>query len=87
MIKNTLFSFKAQVDGCDEPEYANVGAGCSPQVINLHQDSFGQVTKVRNTDGGIIPPYMPLQQQTTKKSQSLEKRIKRKKEKEGCKQQ
>ena len=37
--------------------------------------------------GQLIPPYMPLQQQSTKKSQSLEKRIKKKKEKEGCKQQ
>ena len=72
-----------------EPRYANVGQ----PVINLHQDSFGQVTKVSSRrpnvddEGQIIPPYMPMQQQSSKKSHSLEKRIKKKKEKEGCKQQ
>ena len=33
------------------------------------------------------PPYMPMQPSTSKKSASLERRIKKKKEKEGCKQQ
>ena len=34
-----------------------------------------------------IPPYMPMQSSTSKKSASLERKIKKKKEKEGCKQQ
>jgi hypothetical protein len=34
-----------------------------------------------------IPPYMPMQSCASKKSESLERKIKRKKEKEGCKQQ
>ena len=38
-------------------------------------------------DGLPIPPYMPMQQPMSKRSTSLEKRIKKKKEKEGCKQQ
>ena len=44
---------------------------------------------VRQTsdDGLPIPPYMPMQQPMSKRSTSLEKRIKKKKEKEGCKQQ
>lgn len=34
-----------------------------------------------------VPPYMPMQQSQSRKSSSLEKRILKKKEKEGCKQQ
>jgi hypothetical protein len=34
-----------------------------------------------------IPPYMPMQSCASKKSESLERKIKKKKEKEGCKQQ
>ena len=36
---------------------------------------------------GPVPPYMPMQQPNTRKSSSMEKRINKKKEKEGCKQQ
>ena len=34
-----------------------------------------------------IPPYMPMQSSASRKSESLERKIKKKKEKEGCKQQ
>ena len=64
-----------------EPQYANVGpnanSGMQP-MIHVRQTS---------DDGLPIPPYMPMQQQMNKRSTSLEKRIKKKKEKEGCKQQ
>ena len=77
-----------------EPQYANVNQLPTQTVINLHQDHLGQVTKVKpsnypNVDdsGQMIPPYMPMQKQSNKKSHSIEKRIKKKKEKEGCKQQ
>ena len=65
-----------------EPQYANVGpnAGNSAMLPAMH---------IRQTsdDGRPIPPYMPMQQPMSKRSTSLEKRIKKKKEKEGCKQQ
>ena len=65
-----------------EPQYANVGpnAGNSAMLPAMH---------IRQTsdDGLPIPPYMPMQQPMSKRSTSLEKRIKKKKEKEGCKQQ
>lgn len=38
-------------------------------------------------DDTPVPPYMPMQQSASRKSSSMEKRINRKKEKEGCKQQ
>lgn len=78
---------QAELDLADEselsePQYANVGpnaaAAAVPTVLHVRQTS---------DDGLPIPPYMPMQQSMSKKSTSLEKRIKRKKEKEGCKQQ
>ncbi len=67
-------------DQFTEPQYANVGPGASgpPPPMNVTN---------RDQDGLPIPPYMPMQQPMSKKSSSLEKRIKKKKEKEGCKQQ
>ena len=62
-----------------EPQYANVGQNAqSSTVVHVRQTS---------DDGLPIPPYMPMQQSMSKRSTSLEKRIKKKKEKEGCKQQ
>ena len=79
-----------------EPRYANVGpkGPLAGQLYyeghnltsNAKSSSISNNSKKDNTDEPI-PPYMPMQQQTSKKSTSLEQRIKRKKEKEGCKQQ
>ena len=79
-----------------EPRYANVGPkgplagqlyyGGNNLTTNANQSPMASGSKKDNNDEPI-PPYMPMQQQTSKKSTSLEQRIKRKKEKEGCKQQ
>jgi len=71
----------ADISDLSEPQYANVGpnAGNSAMpAMHIRQTS---------DDGLPIPPYMPMQQPMSKRSTSLEKRIKKKKEKEGCKQQ
>ena len=79
-----------------EPRYANVGPkGPLAAQLNyrgsklLNNAISTTASNVPNKDNSDepIPPYMPMQQQTSKKSTSLEQRIKRKKEKEGCKQQ
>lgn len=64
-----------------EPQYANVGPNAGQYMSEPRH-----VRQVSN-DGFPVPPYMPMQQPMSKKSSSLEKKIKRKKEKEGCKQQ
>ena len=64
-----------------EPQYANVGPN---KYYNEPQPSHVRQT---SNDGLPVPPYMPMQQSMSKRSTSLEKKIKRKKEKEGCKQQ
>ena len=52
----------------------------------LHRQVSPRQTSALDTDMPI-PPYMPMQSSTSKKSASLERKIKKKKEKEGCKQQ
>ena len=79
-----------------EPRYANVGPkgplagqlyyGGSSLSNNAKSNQLANTPKKDNGDEPI-PPYMPMQQQSSKKSTSIEQRIKRKKEKEGCKQQ
>merc|ERR1719414_146367 len=79
-----------------EPRYANVGPngplagqlyyGGNNLSSNAKSKPLSNALKKDNTDEPI-PPYMPMQQQSSKKSTSIEQRIKRKKEKEGCKQQ
>ena len=79
-----------------EPRYANVGPngplagqlyyGRSNLGSNVKSKPLLNASKKDNSDEPI-PPYMPMQQQSSKKSTSIEQRIKRKKEKEGCKQQ
>ena len=79
-----------------EPRYANVGPK-GPLAGQLYYSGNNLTNNATSTSLTIgskkenndepIPPYMPMQQQTSKKSTSLEQRIKRKKEKEGCKQQ
>ena len=79
-----------------EPRYANVGPK-GPLAGQLYYGgsnlrNSAKSTPLANTpkkdnDDEPIPPYMPMQQQSSKKSTSIEQRIKRKKEKEGCKQQ
>ena len=79
-----------------EPRYANVGPngplagqlyyGGSNLGNNVKSKPLLNASKKDNSDEPI-PPYMPMQQQSSKKSTSIEQRIKRKKEKEGCKQQ
>ena len=79
-----------------EPRYANVGPngplagqlyyGGNNLSSNAKSKPLSNALKKENSDEPI-PPYMPMQQQSSKKSTSIEQRIKRKKEKEGCKQQ
>ncbi|TRY69161.1 hypothetical protein TCAL_14276 [Tigriopus californicus] len=58
----------------------------SPEVNGpTAQGTFSSGTS-RDMDDPV-PPYMPMQQSQSRKSSSLEKRILKKKEKEGCKQQ
>ena len=74
-------SNEADESELSEPQYANVGPNKyynEPSPPHIRQTS---------NDGLPVPPYMPMQQSTSKRSTCLEKKIKRKKEKEGCKQQ
>lgn len=70
---------------CFDFRYANVGPAAA-QALREELLREGRLSYVHNGDSPI-PPYMPLQQPVSRKSTSLEKRIKKKKEKEGCKQQ
>ena len=65
--------------------YANVGPAAA-QAIREELLREGRMSFVHLNDSPV-PPYMPMQQLASKKSTSLEKRINKKKEKEGCKQQ
>ena len=73
-------SFENEVS---EPQYANVG----PNAAKYFEPPVTPHVRQTSDDGLPIPPYMPMQQPVSKRSTSLEKRIKKKKEKEGCKQQ
>lgn len=79
-----------------EPHYANIGRNGQP----LREEPILHIPTSKSANGlhsprqpsvldtdMPIPPYMPMQSSTTKKSASLERKIKKKKEKEGCKQQ
>ena len=74
-----------------EPRYANIRKNGEPVneepilAIKKSGKHKGQ-SSVLDTDMPT-PPYMPMQPSTSKKSASLERKIKKKKEKEGCKQQ
>ena len=72
-----------QEDETSEPQYANVG----PNAQKYFEPPVTPHVRQTSDDGLPIPPYMPMQQPVSKRSTSLEKRIKKKKEKEGCKQQ
>lgn len=51
------------------------------------QQPHQRLSSILDDESMPVPPYMPMQQSSSKKSSSLEKRINKKKEKEGCKQQ
>jgi hypothetical protein len=71
-----------------EPQYANVGRNADGVVQQYqYQAQAAAPVAAMAIDGIPVPPYMPMQQPMSKKSSSLEKKIKKKKEKEGCKQQ
>ena len=79
-----------------EPRYANIRRNGDPVM----EEPILAIKKAKKSGSGKTekepavpledipaPPYMPMQSSTSKKSASLERRIKKKKEKEGCKQQ
>ncbi len=61
----------------EEPTYENLRRVSPPDFQHSHIQ--------KKSDNLPVPPYMPMQQ--SKKSSSMEKRLNKKKEKEGCKQQ
>ena len=76
-----------------EPRYANIRKNGEP-VKEEPILAMKKSRKNKNREEPSVPledipapPYMPMQSSTSKKSASLERRIKKKKEKEGCKQQ
>ena len=72
-----------------EPTYENV-ARKMPTPAKTTRPNVVGVAAAGARDHELdlpVPPYMPMQQQNTRKSSSMEKRINKKKEKEGCKQQ
>merc|ERR1712126_198808 len=74
----------------DEPQYANIGRDGKPVAeepilhVPTSKEVNGQLsprqTSVLDVDMPI-PPYMPMQSSSSKKSASLERKIKKKKEK------
>merc|ERR1719394_936022 len=76
-----------------EPRYANIRSNGEP--VNEEPILAMKKSRKNNKQDASVPledipapPYMPMQPSTSKKSASLERRIKKKKEKkEGCKQQ
>ena len=78
-----------------EPRYANIRKNGDPVM----EEPILAIKKAKKSGSKTetapavpledipAPPYMPMQSSTSKKSASLERRIKKKKEKEGCKQQ
>ena len=74
-----------------EPRYANIRKNGEPvneePILAIKKSGkHKSQSSVLDTDMPT-PPYMPMQPSTSKKSASLERKIKKKKEKEGCKQQ
>ena len=74
-----------------EPRYANIrknGEPVNEEPILAIKKSGKHKSQPSVLDTDMpTPPYMPMQPSTSKKSASLERKIKKKKEKEGCKQQ
>ena len=84
-----------------EPQYENVNPKRpqpQPRTVegrhnHSRQSSGDQLASMNRMSAALddrdmpVPPYMPMQQSQSKKSTDLEKRIIKKKEKEGCKQQ
>ncbi len=73
------------ISGFEEPQYENLRPR-PPLATPLPSSSLGSPFRPTCQDTPV-PPYMPMQQTSSKKSSSMEKRINKKKEKEGCKQQ
>lgn len=67
-----------------EPYYENVQKKQNEIVMD---GGYVRISGSASVHDGPVPPYMPMQQSNSKKTSSLEKRILKKKEKEGCKQQ
>ena len=74
-----------------EPRYANIrknGEPVNEEPILAIKKSGKHKSQPSVLDTDMpTPPYMPMQPSSSKKSASLERKIKKKKEKEGCKQQ
>jgi len=77
-----------------EPQYANLDDRGQPlktePILHLptskNNDKISPRQCLMNEDMPV-PPYMPMQSSASRKSESMERKIKKKKEKEGCKQQ
>ena len=78
-----------------EPRYANIRKNGEPfneePILAIKKSSRSKASRGEANAVPLedipAPPYMPMQSSSSKKSESLERRIKKKKEKEGCKQQ
>ena len=74
-----------------EPRYANIRRNGEPvmeePILAIKKSKKSKAEPSVPLEDIPAPPYMPMQSSTSKKSASLERRIKKKKEKEGCKQQ
>jgi len=82
----------------NEPQYANLDETGKPMmtepILHLPLGQIGEGGAILHSprqasvlDEMAAPPYMPMVSSASRKSENLEKRIKKKKEKEGCKQQ
>ena len=67
-----------------EPYYANMGPNEHVLKVEITHTRHPSVLDDENIP---VPPYMPMQNTASKKSTSMEKKLNKKKEKEGCKQQ
>ena len=74
-----------------EPRYANIRRNGEPiseePILAIKKSKKKKSEEPVPLEDIPAPPYMPMQSSSSKKSESLERRIKKKKEKEGCKQQ
>jgi len=77
-----------------EPQYANLDERGQPLKTEpiLHLPSSKSCDKISPRQSVLnedmpTPPYMPMQSSASRKSESMERKIMKKKEKEGCKQQ
>merc|ERR1712241_449079 len=90
---------KTPSDEVNEPQYANLDETGKPMmtepILHLPLGKIGEggailhsprQASVLDDDDMPTPPYMPMVSSSSKKSENLEKKIKKKKEKEGCKQ-